>query len=61
MMGRERIPVPEEELIEETIQMFLKHYRRTPSKAHRAAVSTNSTATRGSGARRQHSNGLPDV
>ena len=28
MMGRESIPVPDEELIEEAIRMFLQHYRR---------------------------------
>lgn len=29
MTGRERIPVPEEDIVEETIQMFLRHYRRS--------------------------------
>ena len=28
MTGRERVPVPEEDIIEETIRMFLQHYRR---------------------------------
>jgi TetR/AcrR family transcriptional regulator of autoinduction and epiphytic fitness len=28
MTGRQRIPVPEKEIVEETIQMFLQHYRR---------------------------------
>jgi TetR/AcrR family transcriptional regulator of autoinduction and epiphytic fitness len=31
MMGRERIPVPDEELLEETIRMFLEHYRAAPA------------------------------
>jgi AcrR family transcriptional regulator len=30
MMGRKRIPVPDEELVEETIRMFLEHYRAAP-------------------------------
>jgi AcrR family transcriptional regulator len=36
MMGRERIPVPDEELIEETIRMFLEHYRPSPAKKLRS-------------------------
>jgi TetR/AcrR family transcriptional regulator, regulator of autoinduction and epiphytic fitness len=32
MTGRERVPVPEEDIIEETIRMFLQHYRRQRSK-----------------------------
>ena len=32
MMGRERIPVPDEELVEETIRMFLEHYQAAPAK-----------------------------
>ena len=32
MLGRERIPVPDEELVEETIRMFLQHYRAAPAK-----------------------------
>jgi AcrR family transcriptional regulator len=28
MTGRESVPVPEEDIIEETIRMFLQHYRR---------------------------------
>jgi AcrR family transcriptional regulator len=35
MMGRERIPVPDEELVEETIGMFLAHYRAVPTKKSR--------------------------
>ncbi len=31
MMGRERLPVPAEDAVEETIRMFLKHYRRPQS------------------------------
>ena len=34
MTGRERVPVPEEDIIEETIRMFLQHYRRPRSKGH---------------------------
>jgi AcrR family transcriptional regulator len=36
MMGRERIPVPDEELVEETIRMFLEHYRAAPAKKSRS-------------------------
>jgi TetR/AcrR family transcriptional regulator of autoinduction and epiphytic fitness len=32
MMGRKRISVPDEEVIEETIRMFLKHYRAARTK-----------------------------
>jgi TetR/AcrR family transcriptional regulator of autoinduction and epiphytic fitness len=32
MMGRETIPVPEEEVIEESVRMFLLHYRRTRTR-----------------------------
>ncbi len=39
MMGRESIPVSEEELIEETIQMFLQHYRPRPKKRGRDGTS----------------------
>ena len=28
MTGRKRVPIPEEDIIEETIRMFLQHYRR---------------------------------
>ena len=31
MMGREGLPVPAEEIIEETIRMFLRYYRRSRS------------------------------
>ena len=34
MTGRESVPVAEEEIIEETIRMFLQHYRRSRSKRH---------------------------
>ena len=40
MTGRESVPVPEEDIIEETIRMFLQHYRRSQSRRqgpHRAA------------------------
>jgi TetR/AcrR family transcriptional regulator, regulator of autoinduction and epiphytic fitness len=33
MMGREGLPVSAEEAVEETIRMFLQHYRRSQSKA----------------------------
>lgn len=32
MMGRDSLPVPAEEVIEETIRMFLRHYRLAPPK-----------------------------
>jgi TetR/AcrR family transcriptional regulator of autoinduction and epiphytic fitness len=32
MTGRESVPVPEKDIIEETIRMFLQHYRRPRSK-----------------------------
>ena len=32
MMGRQGLPVPAEEVIEETIRMFLRHYRLAPPK-----------------------------
>ena len=35
MTGRESVPVPEEDIIEETIRMFLQHYRRARSKRAR--------------------------
>ena len=34
MTGRESVPVPEKEIVEETIRMFLQHYRRPRSKRH---------------------------
>ena len=34
MTGRESIPVPEKDIVEETIRMFLGHYRRPRSKTH---------------------------
>jgi TetR/AcrR family transcriptional regulator of autoinduction and epiphytic fitness len=33
MMGRDRLPVPTEQVIAETVQMFLKHYRSSPTSA----------------------------
>ena len=35
MTGRESVPVPAEEVIEETIRMFLQRYRRPQSRGHR--------------------------
>ena len=35
MTGRARVPVPEEDIIEETIRMFLQHYRAPARKRHR--------------------------
>jgi TetR/AcrR family transcriptional regulator of autoinduction and epiphytic fitness len=35
MTGRESVPVPEKDIIEETIRMFLRHYRRPRSKRAR--------------------------
>jgi AefR-like transcriptional repressor, C-terminal domain len=34
MTGRESVPVPAEEIIKETIRMFLQRYRRAQSKRH---------------------------
>ena len=34
MTGRETVPVPDEDIIEEMIRMFLQHYRRPRSKRH---------------------------
>jgi TetR/AcrR family transcriptional regulator, regulator of autoinduction and epiphytic fitness len=34
MTGRESVPVPEKDIIEETTRMFLQHYRRPRSKRH---------------------------
>jgi len=38
MVGRDRIPVPAEDIVEETVQMFLQHYRRPRSKKHGRAA-----------------------
>src|SRR5271165_2225146 len=38
MMGREGLPVSAEDAVEETIQMFLQHYRRPQSTGHGDAV-----------------------
>jgi hypothetical protein len=32
MMGRETLSIPAQEVVEETIRMFLQHYRRPRSK-----------------------------
>jgi hypothetical protein len=32
MLGRKSLPIPAEEAVEETIRMFLQHYRRPKSK-----------------------------
>jgi AcrR family transcriptional regulator len=61
MMGRESLPIPAEELVEETIQMFLKHYRPAPSKAHGTAASTISTSAGRPRAQRRQLTGLSDV
>jgi TetR/AcrR family transcriptional regulator, regulator of autoinduction and epiphytic fitness len=34
MMGRESLPIPAEDAVEETIRMFLQRYRRPQSNAH---------------------------
>jgi hypothetical protein len=36
MLGRERLAVPDEEVVEETIRMFLEHYRAAPTKESRS-------------------------
>ena len=38
MMGRDNVPVPDEDVIEETVRMFLRSYRRPRSKAARPAL-----------------------
>jgi len=36
MMGRERLAIPDDDVVEETVRMFLQHYRRrSPVKARR--------------------------
>jgi hypothetical protein len=35
-LGREKMPVPDEELPEETIRMFLEHYQAAPAKKSRS-------------------------
>ena len=37
IMGRDALPVPAEALIEETVEMFLRRYRRPSPKAGRGA------------------------
>jgi hypothetical protein len=40
MMGRDRLSVPAEDVIEETVRMFLSHYRRPrPKKRGRDSTS----------------------
>jgi TetR/AcrR family transcriptional regulator of autoinduction and epiphytic fitness len=41
MMGREGLPVSAEAAVEETIRMFLQHYRRPRSEAHGDAVNSS--------------------
>jgi AcrR family transcriptional regulator len=38
MMGRKSLPIPVEEVVEETIRMFLEHYRRPRSQRARSAT-----------------------
>jgi TetR/AcrR family transcriptional regulator of autoinduction and epiphytic fitness len=38
MLGRERLPVPDEEVVEETIRMFLEHYQAAPTKESRSRI-----------------------
>ena len=40
MLGRDHLPFRSEEVVEETIRMFLQRYRRTPSKARGAGRDT---------------------
>ena len=40
MMGREGLPVSAEDAVEDTIRMFLQHYRRPQSKVHGDAVNS---------------------
>jgi len=41
MMGREGLPVSTEDAVEETIRMFLQHYRRPQSKGRDDAVNSS--------------------
>src|ERR1700688_84765 len=41
MMGRESLPVSAEEVVEETIRMFLQRYRRPQSNGHGDAVNSS--------------------
>jgi TetR/AcrR family transcriptional regulator, regulator of autoinduction and epiphytic fitness len=41
MMGRESLPVSTEDAVEETIRMFLRHYRHPQSKGHGDAVNSS--------------------
>lgn len=36
MLGRGRLPIPDEEVVEETIRMFLQHYRAAPTRKSRS-------------------------
>jgi TetR/AcrR family transcriptional regulator of autoinduction and epiphytic fitness len=38
MLSRERLPVPDEEVVEETIRMFLGHYRAGPTRESRSPI-----------------------
>lgn len=46
MMGRESLPTPAEEVVEETIRMFLEHYRASPSKGDAALTAPRKNASR---------------
>jgi TetR/AcrR family transcriptional regulator of autoinduction and epiphytic fitness len=48
MMGRERIPVPDEEVVEESVRMFLEHYRsaRANGDARRTVPQKKASRTR---------------
>jgi TetR/AcrR family transcriptional regulator of autoinduction and epiphytic fitness len=35
MTGGESVPVPEKDIIEESVRMFLQHYRRPSVRKHR--------------------------
>jgi TetR/AcrR family transcriptional regulator of autoinduction and epiphytic fitness len=41
MMGRESLPVSNEDAVEETVRMFLRHYRRPQSKEHGNAANSS--------------------
>jgi TetR/AcrR family transcriptional regulator, regulator of autoinduction and epiphytic fitness len=38
MMGRDSVPAPDEDVVEETVRMFLRSYRRSRTKAARPAL-----------------------
>ncbi len=46
MMGRDRIPVPDEDAVEETVLMFLEHYRAARANGHATRTVPQKKASR---------------